>query len=71
MKGAFDDPIIKEALKNVADPEAAKRAATAIEANRDAQKRNHANNGYNGPNGYNNNAGFGGNNNNSANGQRQ
>jgi hypothetical protein len=55
MKGAFDDPLIKEALKNVADPEAAKRAAAAAESNRDAQNRNRWNNGRNAPGGNNNN----------------
>ena len=54
MKGAFDDPLIKEALKNVADPEAAKRAAVASASTRDDQNRNRWNNGRNVQGGSNN-----------------
>ena len=62
--GALDDPLIKDALKNVADPEAAKRnAANANQNGNDQDRRNRWNNGRNGPGGNNNN-GFGGNGNN-------
>ncbi len=67
MKGSFDDPLIKKALKNVADPDAKKRAEAAADTERETKNRNRQNNGFNGPAGFNN-AGFGSGNN--PNGQR-
>ena len=55
MKGSFDDPLIKEALKNVADPEAAKRSAASAQSKNDSKKDNKGgnNNGYPGQGGNN------------------
>jgi hypothetical protein len=55
MKGSFDDPLIKEALKNVADPEAAKRSAASEQSKNDSKKDNKGGNhdGYPGPGGNN------------------
>jgi len=56
MKGAFDDPLIKAALRNVADPEAAKRTAASATADSKQEDQNHNrwNNGRNGQSGGNN-----------------
>ncbi|HZZ26601.1 MAG TPA: secretin N-terminal domain-containing protein, partial [Pirellulales bacterium] len=63
--GVLDDPLIKDALKNVADPEAAKKNANASQSSRDDQQRRNRwnNNGRNGQGGGNNNGGNGNNNN--------
>jgi type II secretory pathway component GspD/PulD (secretin) len=63
--GALDDPLIKDALKAVADPEGAKRSAAQ---SRDSQ-RNRGNNNNNNNNGRNGNGHNNGGNNNNNNGQ--
>jgi hypothetical protein len=68
MKGAFDDPLIKAALRNVADPEAAKRTATSTTADSRREDQKYRKNNGNGQSGeYNNNGAYGNGNNNGRN----
>src|SRR5262249_50406461 len=67
MGGILDDPYIKDALKSVADPSAAKSSSSSVSRDRDRQNsrgngQNGNNNGRNGNNNGQNNNNRGGNN---------